>query len=100
MSCQNHKLNDGNVPMTQGLVHLKIECSSCDWSDDDYETAIAAAREHHKATGHDLVGDAGYAVNIGSKAHDRLSRQLFQRLGPRIAADMGVPDTDQIPAPI
>lgn len=98
MSCQNHALNDGHVPMTQGLIHIKIECSSCDWFTDDYKTGMAEAKDHHETTGHDLAGESGYNVRIGAQAHDRLSRQLAQRLGPKIAADLGIPVPNNMPA--
>lgn len=97
MSCQNHELNNGQVPKTESLVHCRIQCSQCDWEEDDYLNAIAAAKDHHAKTGHNLTGETGYSVHIGTVANERLIRQMAQTVGPDVAQAMGLPDPEKEP---
>lgn len=97
MSCQNHEISEGKVPKTEGLIHCRIQCSQCAWEDDDYQNAISAAKEHHAATGHNLVGETGYSVHIGTVANDRLIRRLAQTVGTNVAQAMDLPDPEKEP---
>ena len=78
-------------PITyMGNVHTVIYCDveECDFSAQYYTTAVKEAEAHHRETGHDLHGERGLAVWIGSKGREYLDARLRAIFGDDIAEEM------------
>ena len=44
------------------MVHKILQCTECDWRDEDYTKTGYRASKHHRETGHKITGEYGYAV--------------------------------------
>ena len=76
--------NPADMPLTYtGLVHLVIRCDQpgCAFQTEDYTTGHQAAEDHHKATGHNLSGEEGRALWVGTPAQEHHAQQVDRLLG-------------------
>ncbi len=45
-------------------IHVILRCLSCPTQFDAHETALRDAQQHAKTTGHTLIGEAAYRVEV------------------------------------
>lgn len=43
-------------------MHAIFQCADCDWDDQDFMTAVDAARKHCEEKGHSVRGETAYCV--------------------------------------
>ena len=71
-------------------VHTVVYCQveECGFKAEDYITAVDEAEAHHRETGHDLLGERGSAIWIGTEGRKYLDERLRAFLGDDIADEM------------
>ena len=70
-------------------LHADIRCEGddCDYEDRDPDNALKNAEAHHRETGHELGGEHGFEVWVGS-----VGRQYLKERQERI--DCAEPETE------
>lgn len=54
-----------------GTTHILAECRNCPWRNDNYKTAVDAARRHAESTGHTVAVERAQNWAYNPKSGDR-----------------------------